>query len=141
MEYKEQIKFSFGFTDLQYGNLVYKMGREWINKYFGIDRTLCDLIERSPMFWAWWKNQWELRDKQFLIETPQLQMINEQLTGQTLHVAIDLYHEKHDIRTLSIHPNVWVVNEIRRIINSQHQSEVQKINALKNEPKNSNIHS
>lgn len=62
---KLQVMEIVGIDELTYGLLQFETGIAYLSV------LLCDpcyeqMLQRSRMFWNWWKNHWLLRDEQFL---------------------------------------------------------------------------
>lgn len=112
---------SLGLTDLDYSTMVFEYSNQWMKRYFFNDEIMIKALEKSPMFWAWWKNQWQIRDEQF-ITMCSLNQIDEVLEGTCRTVAIELYEAEHDAHKLIVFPNKLVRMEAGREIIKQYET-------------------
>ncbi|MBA9078967.1 hypothetical protein [Rufibacter quisquiliarum] len=55
-------------------------GKAYIWDVLNLDESDNQYIQASPVFWAWWLNQWQLRDTELLNN---LRMVNGELVYQT----------------------------------------------------------
>lgn len=115
MTNKESIIKALRITEMQYAETVEQFGYNWIKQRFCDMDVVVDGLSRSKMFWAWWKNQWEIRDEQFVRET-NIALINEELKGQTLLVSRNLYVELHNPQTLKVKLNVFIRKELVDVV-------------------------
>lgn len=102
-------------TELAYCNMVMEAGYCWLNSRFCYDRHIVLGIAERKVFWAWWKNQWYIRDQDF-IRISSIDKINEVLNDKTRLVAIDLYNDIHNPHEIKVSPNVWVRKEINEVL-------------------------
>lgn len=65
---QEQVIDLLGWSELAYCEFQYHSGIEFIEAYIGKDSPYGMVLERSRVFWNWWKNQWTLRNEQFVRE-------------------------------------------------------------------------
>lgn len=93
-------------TELQYGEYVFERGTEYLHVYLQGDEYAIQVLERSPIFWAWWKNHFAKRDESFL-------MLHRSTPIRSLEIRLQLYHHYNEPKMLaeSIHPNSVVLNE------------------------------
>lgn len=63
------------------------------------------LIERSRIFWSWWKNHWTNRDQAFIDFTNN--------TAYNIDTLREIYYEMHDANVLAkcIYPNGVILSE------------------------------
>lgn len=127
LQNKDFICKAFGLDELQYGQMVYNVGQWWIDKFFIKDPLMVDVLNNSCRFWAWWKNQWNNRDAEF-VRLTSIDMINEPLTGYCYQAALELYNTLHESGAREIHPNRFVQEEVNAMI----IEEEQKILKLRN---------
>lgn len=52
--------------DMQYAEFMYERGLEYLNLYIPDDPHGIEALQRSRIFWAWWKNHWAIREQAFL---------------------------------------------------------------------------
>lgn len=62
-----QVMQLLGWDAMQYGTLMEEQGREYLHRYIGNDPVGIRYLEGSAIFWQWWKNHWQNRDKRFLL--------------------------------------------------------------------------
>jgi hypothetical protein len=130
MNTKDIIIKSLAITDFDYGNIVMQNGYCWLQNNFGKDEQLINNIATVPLFWAWWKNQWEIRDREF-IRISSIDAINEVLESETRTMAMSLYQDIHNPYLLNVQPNVWVKKEINHLILQEIAKEEELIKQLK----------
>ena len=131
---KEIICQAFGLTELSYGYIVMDAGYEWMHFYFINDAALIEATSKCVLFWSWWKNQWEIRDAAYLNYAP-IEQLEWPLKGSVRRSAIEIYIEYHEPTKLNILPNVWVINEIKKMLTEEIQKERNKINIAIHEHK------
>lgn len=56
-------------TDQEYAEYQYNNGIEFLDHYIPDDPTAADQLIRSRIYWAWWRNQWMLRDAVYINAT------------------------------------------------------------------------
>ena len=89
---KEKVCRLLEWDDQQYAEFQYETGLNYLRHYIGFDPQAIDMLTRTRTYWNWWKNQWAIRDNQFIkADKPQL----------TTEFWIDVYCELHDARTLA----------------------------------------
>ena len=131
MDNKQLIQKTLNHSELSYGQMVYQGGLLWINRYFFFDELMEDIIQRSAMFWGWWKQQWSLRDAEFVYQTS-LTRIELPLTGNELLIALDLYYDAHNVHKLRITPNRFVTKEINDLLKQELHKTEQLLKTLQN---------
>lgn len=52
--------------ELAYNQYIYECGMQYLHEYIVSEPLAIAALERSRIFWAWWRNHWSIRDKQFL---------------------------------------------------------------------------
>lgn len=62
----KRICTALGWTDEEYSTCMYEMGLTYLQEYTQQDAEAIKEIENSQIYWNWWKNQWSLRDDQFV---------------------------------------------------------------------------
>lgn len=92
--------------DMEYNLIQYEQGVNYLHTYLKGDEWGIGVMERSAIFWAWWKNHWANRDEQFL-------GINHNSPVHTVAEARKLYAQfnKGSMLAQNIHPNSVVLNE------------------------------
>lgn len=51
--------------EMQYATFQYECGLAYLRHYINQDPWGQDMLQRSRLFWNWWKNQWSSRDASF----------------------------------------------------------------------------
>jgi hypothetical protein len=119
------------FNESVYNQLVFDHGMQWVSKYFLNDSGIEYAVAKSVLFWKWWKNQWELRDAQFVFEA-NLKQQERPLNGDCLMIALELYYEAHNPTELNIHPNRFVLEEIKKNLLAFMEEEKTRLKQLLN---------
>lgn len=86
-----------------YNVLQWNTAIAWLRVNVWNDEDLITAIITQPDFWAWWENQWNLRDEQFLtdhIEYVLYQGCSEFLTEDEFKQEWLLTHEVRNIEML-----------------------------------------
>jgi hypothetical protein len=120
---------AFGISNAQHSQMVWDQGRQWIKRNVAKDEYSIDIIEQSPLFWAWWRNLWQQRDEKFVWETC-LKKQELPLTGKTKEIAIELYNEAHDVTQIKERPNRFVIEEIGRFLRAAEKVEIERLKQL-----------
>jgi len=104
---KERITTVLHWTELEYTEFQYEAGLLYLRHYIPQDTWGQDMLQRSRLFWNWWKAQWVLRDDQFCFKH-----------GNRLHeVRLEnrrvYYRYVHDAATLAseIYPGRLVLDD------------------------------
>lgn len=88
-----------GWSEMQYSQFIYEIGLRYLELYIPSDRAGIDALSRSKIFWAWWRNQWAIRDGEFLAD--------EDVKNTLLY---KWYHSPHRL-TSEIFPNAVVLSD------------------------------
>lgn len=94
--------------ELAYATFQYECGLAYLGHYITHDKWGQDMLQRSAIFWNWWKLQWDYRDTAFC---------DEEETGLMLRLGSkhcrSLYYHLHNPATLAsdIYPNRVVLDE------------------------------
>jgi hypothetical protein len=62
---KERVCQLLQWNEQQYAEFQYEAGLEYMQLYTLDDKVACNVLERSKIFWNWWKNAWANRDEVF----------------------------------------------------------------------------
>lgn len=109
-------------TELEYAQFQYESGLAYLRHYIPTDKWGQDMLQRSKLFWNWWKNQWLLREEGFYYMENEVQM--DKISTDNLR---RLYCHLHDAATLAseIYPNRTVLDEsYNQMIHSIHMEEL-----------------
>jgi hypothetical protein len=93
-------------TEMQYNQLQYEQGLAYLNTYLNGDAYMVQVMERSRIFWSWWRNHWTNRDATFMA-------LHEKHPLRRAEIARQLYEQYNRGRLLanSIQPNAVVLTE------------------------------
>lgn len=99
---KQEITQLLGWTELEYNQFIYDTGIAYLHQYIPDDRPGIAALERSRIFWNWWKNHWIQRDMQFVHKT-----------SGGLRDARRYYCLVHNVKRLigTIYPNAVILHE------------------------------
>jgi hypothetical protein len=101
--YKEQVMQALKWDALKYAEFQEEMGIRFLKSVLlGGDETWLSELTRCRIFWQWWINQWNIRDKQF---------IECRLYASSLHNAVENYEYLHNPITLRTRPHKGVMEE------------------------------
>jgi hypothetical protein len=67
MKHQTQIQQLLKWSDEQYGQFIYSTAIAYLHKYIPGDADGIANLERDKIFWGWFKNQWNIRDNEFLM--------------------------------------------------------------------------
>lgn len=105
-------------SELQYGTMVMDYAQAWMRRYFGMEQTVIDALNKSGFFWKWWTKQWDNRDREFMRIT-EIAARPTPLDLTTWKVTKRLYELHHDADDLVIVPNKKVVREVGGLIKKE----------------------
>lgn len=90
--------------ELQYGQFIYDCGLQYLHQYIIDDADGIATLERSRIFWTWWRNHWMQRDEQF---------IQKANVNASAHVIQMFYEHHNNIKKLanSVWPNAVILHE------------------------------
>lgn len=113
--WKRKVCSLLNITEEEYANRQYKAGCSYLQAYIPNDPTGIDQLLTSPVYWAWWRNHWGMRDKAFC---------DHHVEQLSMGTKADLYADLHDPYKLAecIRPN-GVVLELAypKMIQKVHQ--------------------
>lgn len=102
---KRKVCAELRWTDLQYNEYQFQQGHDYLMAYLKADAYSVRVMERTRIFWSWWRNHWTNRDEGFM----------EFVTNTTYSVAEmrEFYGDVHDAHLLAecIYPNGVILNE------------------------------
>jgi hypothetical protein len=122
MRLMADVRRELRWTEMEYLGFQYDQGIAYLMAYLNGDEYSVNVMERSRIFWQWWKNHWRTRDESFL----------EQVVNTTFDLSTrrEMYLDTHDAVVLakSIYPNGVVLNESYAVmITELVESETQKV--------------
>ena len=125
MPNRKLIPLALNISDKTYADLVYNRGLDWIIKFFSLnDEEILFTIAKSHLFWAWWKNQWAIRDEQFCHD---ISLVKQELplTGAALKMAKELYLDLHALENIDVIPNRFAKDDmVKLLVERRKQEEV-----------------
>lgn len=122
MTNKQYILKALNWCEQKYGQVVMDTAIAWINLHFKGEHIMVDVLTRSPLFWKWWKNQWEQRDNRF-VEVTAIDLLDYPINNELFEVINEEYCNLHDIYGLIIKPNKMVTKDCMRIIREEIEKE------------------
>jgi len=93
--------------EMQYGQFQYESGLAYLRHYIIGDGWGQDLLQRTKLFWSWWKAQWAIRDRAFLLEQ------EVELSRLRIETRLSLYRHLHNASILAseIYPGRMIMDE------------------------------
>ena len=84
----------------------YLCGLNWLQHYLNGDGYTIDMLERSKVFWGWWKSEWHRRDQAFLEDA-------ETLITLRPRTRLDIWFALHSPKELAsrLSPHAAVMDE------------------------------
>lgn len=129
-EHKQLIYAALKLNDSSYHQLVFDTGMQWIRDRFSLnDEEITYVVAKSAEFWAWWRNQWGLRDAQFVYDCS-LERQELPLSGDTLQMAMNLYYELHQAQNIKVYPNRFVIADVGRYLKEFANQETLKLKTI-----------
>lgn len=101
----EYVMRKLSITHLEYCLMVERGGYDWIDRHFAHEPEMTQYVCYSKKFWQWWVNEWEIRDHSFVYETRFMDVEQSMLHK--------IYNASHNIQSLHVVPNKFVLIEIR----------------------------
>jgi hypothetical protein len=65
---KDHIIHLLCFTEHEYAEMQMNAGLSFLTMKLEGDEYMIDKMNRSKIFWSWWRNQWAVRDESFLFQ-------------------------------------------------------------------------
>lgn len=106
-------------SDQEYCELVERGGYVWLDKYLFHAPDAIKAASYSRLFWAWWVNEWNIRDESFVKD---IRFSHPNIEQK------EYYFKVHAISKLLIRPNRWAISEINKIITHQVLQQVNEQN-------------
>lgn len=127
MKYGAYIRYYTGISQEKYSELVYECGVRFINMVEEDQRVIAQL-ERSTIFWNWYKRQFEILTKEF-IDINGIDNIQHYSSARVREVY-ERYVRKLPISTSAKYSYLYLVTEVLRTGRSNQQKEQANINLL-----------
>lgn len=113
---KQQVCRMLQIDELEYASRQFEAGCEYLQAYITEDTEGIAALQRSPVYWAWWRNHWALRDEQFC---------TGHVSSLSLLLRHQLYTQLHNPQLLAteLRPNGIVLQlAYAEMIEQYHQS-------------------
>lgn len=94
-------------TELEYCEKIEKDGHAYLRRKYPVDQLLRELHVSSSIFWKWWVNQWEIRDRDFVSSCMKF-------NPWPAHINRKLYQCFHEVSELTIQPNSLVIRDVSK---------------------------
>lgn len=93
-------------NEIRFHEIQYEQGCAYLKMYLNNDEYSVAVMERSKIFWTWWRNHWMNRDETFL-------SLHKKHPIKRVEFIRQLYaqYNKGTMLAKSIHPNAVVLNE------------------------------
>lgn len=103
---REAVRHLLGWTEESMSWFIYNQGLRYLKLYLLNNQHDISILEANKIFWAWWKNHWNNRDRDFLI-------LHKNHPVRDRAIREQLYQHYNDGKMLadSIHPNSVVLHE------------------------------
>ena len=108
---KETICHKLGWDANKYAQHQYQTGLEYLRLYTLDDAMAIATLERSKIFWNWWKNAWANRDETFIHNS----------TIFNWNYPVEMYKRMHKALTLAeeLRPDAIVLGNSYRVMIGQ----------------------
>lgn len=105
---KETVCAWLHWDEMEYSTFQYESGLAYLRHYIPQDKWGQDMLQRSRLFWNWWKNQWSHRDASFCDGETEAHL--NKITVKNLR---RLYYHMHDAAALAseIYPGRTVLDD------------------------------
>jgi hypothetical protein len=97
-----------GWTDFEYAQYQYQHGISYLMWYLPCDEDARSQLERSKLYWNWFKNLWLCHDESLVSFTLSLR----ECSAEMLRGVYDDLHCPHAL-AIEVKPNAVVLNEIK----------------------------
>ena len=97
---RRQVCQILGWNYTQYGAFIYERGIAYLQWYLPDLEQQRDQLERSQLFWNWWKNSWKIRDDVFIADIKRMNITNGFLVAQ--RVNLEIYKGLHCANSLVV---------------------------------------
>lgn len=106
---KQQVCQLLDWDEMQYAEFQYTSGLSYLMWLFPVDEHARDCLQRSKVFWNWYKHTWSMYDESYL--TYRLSLKENSAAKRTI-----IYKDLHCPRTMAVEvkPNSVVIAEINK---------------------------
>lgn len=106
---KKHVCKMLNWTEMQFAEYQYQNGIAYLMWYLPCDDWARQQLERSKLYWSWFKNQWTLHDESLL-------SFQISLTECSHRTLMQLYDDLHCPRALAVDvkPNRVVLDSIKK---------------------------
>jgi len=117
-------------TETIYHGMVFEGGLKWIrNNMCMNDEVIVSVIGGCKLYWAWWRNQWDIRDASYLTMVDFKRHVLP-LEGEYLCIALELYDDAHNVDRLRVIPNRYVLEEVSKALRDFTVLETERLKKL-----------
>lgn len=102
---QKRVREILGITDQEYSAMIFETAFIYLDQ-LEVDRESINLLSKSSVWWPWWKNQYYLKDEEF---------INEYDNGLTNNIKYlsDYYFDKH--ANINVVPEKFIFDELWKL--------------------------
>jgi len=108
---KELICQLLEISELDYQTMLMNRGEEYLQYVLKMDSEGLKRLKYSRFFWAWWANQYDRRNRLFIVEHS-LDKVYSILQPDVVRVLRDLYNDHQESKELTIYPNEVIMRLI-----------------------------
>lgn len=101
---QQKITQVLGWTDMEHSQYIYDCGLAYLHVIITGDDQAIAAMERSRIFWNWWKNHWQQRDAEFLLTADMA------APSQRLRMSYRMLHNARKLAS-KIYPNSVVLHD------------------------------
>lgn len=105
---KEQVLLCTGLDKGTYNTIVHDTAIEWIKHSISSHQEDIQRLTRTPLFWKWWINQWNIRDEVFLYDYIGFIISSEDFTV----FLLDAWQGVHNVRLIDKYPSTEMVQQL-----------------------------
>jgi hypothetical protein len=88
----------------EYATMQYEAGLAYLRAYIPTDPQGMAALERSRIFWNWWKNHWNMRDMAFMFK------VNQFVPVEGIRAYYRFYNDPEKLAQ-GIYPNAAVLTD------------------------------
>ena len=119
LQNKADILEAIGLSEEAYHVLQFNTAIAWIRKEIWNDEDVVSYVTNQPLFWAWWVNQWNMREDAFLSDHLLLHLfagVSTILNRADLRLEWELLHHLNNIN-IKASP-LWATKAFENFVNN-----------------------
>lgn len=93
-----------------YNSLQFEMGLTYLDNETKLDKEAAKIMAETPLFWAWWRNQWVKRDKDFLRTVRKIGAARKRTIYRAETIA-QTYQKYHSVNSILFSPHKAAIRE------------------------------